>query len=148
METYKILGGLHRHGLGGDQEVELIMNEGAGAEGEREDDDEDEKDTSEKKKKKRVLKFSDCQGEKTLDKLENINLQSLESEAMVDPLFRQTTQMFDEISLGSLMTSKLNINNTLILMLDSSTPNINSEDMKWVSSGLGQIGDLPLDDII
>jgi condensin complex subunit 2 len=27
METYKILGGLHRHGLG-DQEIEVVMGEG------------------------------------------------------------------------------------------------------------------------
>jgi len=50
-----------------------------------------------------------------LDKEENINLVSLENEIMVDPLFRQTTQKFDEMSLGSLMSSRLNINSELII---------------------------------
>jgi len=89
METYRILGGLHRHGIQGDQEIELIMGANEREEGGNENEEEDEKmNSGEKKKKKRILKFTDGQGEKTLDKEENINLVSLDNEIMVDPLFR------------------------------------------------------------
>lgn len=126
METYRILGGLHRHGLQGDQEIELIL----GARDREEEEDKEQKDedeenrdpNSEKKKKKRVLKFTDGQGEKTLDKEANINIVQFDTELMIDPLFRQTTQKFDEVSMGSLMSSRLNINSDLLIQLDSSMP--------------------------
>jgi len=88
METYKILGGLHRHGI--DQEIELIGGEGGGVEqGEDIKEEEDEKEQSEKKRKKRMLKFTDGQGEKTLDKPENLVIDAnFDTEAMVDPLFK------------------------------------------------------------
>ena len=69
-----------------------------------------------------MLKFTDNQGEKTLDKPENLNLSAYDTELFIDPLFRQTTQKFDEMSMGSLMSSRLNINSGLMLMLDSSMP--------------------------
>lgn len=78
-----------------------------------------------------MLKFSDGQGEKTLDKLANINMSYLDSEAMVDPLFRQTTQKFDEVSMSSLLSSKLSINSGLMLMLDSSMPMSAGDLLEW-----------------
>ncbi len=53
--------------------------------------DEDHKDGSDKKKKKRMLKFTDGQGQRTLDKEENINIVQFDTELLIDPLFRQTT---------------------------------------------------------
>jgi hypothetical protein len=47
METYRILGGLHRHGIQGDHEIELIINGGGNEEGEENkqgDDDGDDED--------------------------------------------------------------------------------------------------------
>lgn len=38
--------------------------------------------------KKKKLIFTDKQGEKTLDKLENINMAHFDTEAMIDPLFK------------------------------------------------------------
>ncbi len=40
----------------------------------------------------------------------------------MDPLFKQTTQRFDEMSLGSLLSSKLSINSELLIQLDSQMP--------------------------
>ncbi len=45
METYKILGGLHRHGI--DQEIELIGGEGGGEMGAGEDKENEEEDEKE-----------------------------------------------------------------------------------------------------
>lgn len=63
------------------------------------------------------MKFTDGQGEKTLDKETNINLDlaKFDTELMIDPLFRQTTAKFDEISMGSLMISRLNINSDILV---------------------------------
>ena len=38
---------------------------------------------------------------------------------MVDPLFKQTTQKFDDLTIGNLMGASLGINSDLMLMLDS-----------------------------
>lgn len=46
----------------------------------------------------------------------------VDAELMVDPLFKQMTAKFDELSLGNLMTSKLSINSDLLVQLDSSMP--------------------------
>ena len=72
----------------------------------------------------------------------------LDSEAMVDPLFRQTTQKFDEVSMSSLLSSRLSINSGLMLMLDSAMPMSAGDSMQWVESGLGEIGDLALVEIV
>lgn len=64
------------------------------------------------------MKFSDGQGEKTLEKNEaniNIDLSKFDMELMTDPLFKQTTAKFDEVSMGSLMISRLNINSDLLV---------------------------------
>jgi condensin complex subunit 2 len=90
METYKILGGLHRHGLG-DHEIEVVMGDDKADEERQDGEDEETKEleNSGNKRKKRVLKFTDAQGEKTLDKPENLVLDAnFDTEAMVDPLFK------------------------------------------------------------
>ena len=38
---------------------------------------------------------------------------------MFDPLFYKTTKMFDDLSLGKLLGSTLNINSNLLLKMDS-----------------------------
>jgi hypothetical protein len=78
--------------------VELIIGDSkepgkdGGREGENNDhDDEAEgenQEDSDKKRKKKKLIFTDKQGEKTLDKLENINMAHFDTEAMIDPLFK------------------------------------------------------------
>lgn len=120
-----MLGGLHRHGAAGDEELELIGQEDDDQEnGDNQGDGEDREDAEEakKKQKKRILKFNDTQGEKTLEKLANLDLVKFDTELLVDPLFRMTTQKFDETSLGCLMSSRLNINSNLLLQLDSQMP--------------------------
>ena len=57
------------------------------------------------KKKWKKLKFRDDDGNKTLDTLKNLNISTFDTVHQVDPLFRKTTQMFDEMSIGTLMTS-------------------------------------------
>jgi len=133
METYKILGGLHRHGLQGEQEIELIMHDGEHKEENKQEgeDAEEGKDleNSGNKKKKRVLKFTDAQGLKTLDKPENLVLDAnFDTEALVDPLFKQTTARFDEMSLGSLLTSCLSVNSDLLIQLDSQMPQLTDQE--------------------
>jgi condensin complex subunit 2 len=67
-----------------------------------------------------MLKFTDGQGEKTLDKPENLVIDAnFDTEAMVDPLFKQTTAKFDEMSLGSLMCSRLSVNADMLIQMDS-----------------------------
>jgi len=46
----------------------------------------------------------------------------------VDPLFKQTTARFDEMSLGSLMSSRLSINSELLIQLDSQMPQFGLEN--------------------
>ena len=43
---------------------------------------------------------------------------------MLDPLFKQTTQRFDEMGMGSLMGSTLSVNSHLLMQLDSQMDNI------------------------
>jgi hypothetical protein len=38
---------------------------------------------------------------------------------LVDPLFKKTTRMFDEMSLSTLMSSQLNTTPALLLQIDS-----------------------------
>jgi hypothetical protein len=42
----------------------------------------------------------------------------------VGPLFKQTTLSFDDMSLGSLLSSKLSINSQLIIQIDSQMPQV------------------------
>jgi hypothetical protein len=61
----------------------------------------------------------DKYGTKTLDREVNINLSSFDTEHLVDPLFKKTTRMFDEMSLSTLMSSTLETSPNLILQIDS-----------------------------
>ena len=118
-----MLGGLHRNGRNGEEVFEIVA----------EDDEEEAKQSEankdpenqpsqEKKQRKRFLKFNDTQGQKTLEKEENINLREIDTEFLVDPLFRQTTQKFDEMGQGTLIGNRLNVTPSLQLQLDSSLP--------------------------
>jgi len=64
----------------------------------------------EEKKKKRVLKFNQDDGKKTLEKEENLTLESFDIQSLVDPLFKQTTQLF-----GKNMCSILHSTSDLVL---------------------------------
>ena len=63
METYKMLGGLHRTGLNGEVELELIMphdqQDQEAKEGENANDDDGNQQNGLNAKRKRILKFSD-----------------------------------------------------------------------------------------
>jgi hypothetical protein len=107
----------------GEMELELIMPKDDGDDQEVQNQPENnENQNANNPKKKRVLKFTDTQGEKTLEKEENLIASQLESELLIDPLFKQTTQKFDEMSLSSLLTSRLNINPELLIQFDSQMP--------------------------
>jgi len=100
-----MLGGLHRNGRNGEQEFEIICDEEEEAKGRGEneesgrqqEEDKEQQNSGEKNKKKRYLKFNDSQGLKTLEKPDNINLSAFEADIFIDPLFKQTTQKFDEM---------------------------------------------------
>jgi len=69
---------------------------------------------------------------------------------MIDPLFKQMTQKFDDMSLSNLMSSRLSVNNELIIQLDSSMPQsssdfLASDDQRPVYAGLvpGPVDSLP-----
>lgn len=66
------------------------------------------------KKKKRVLKFTQDDGKKTLEKAENLTLDSFDIQSLVDPLFKQTTQLFEKI-----MCSNLHSTSDMVLQIDS-----------------------------
>ena len=77
------------------------------------------KEGANKKQKKTFLKFKGNEGERTLDQLKNITLTSFDTQHEADPLFRKTTQLFDEMRLGNLMSSTLSVTPNLLLQLDS-----------------------------
>ena len=84
---------------------------------------EDEEEKKQGKKKKAIRKHIDnnFSGEKTLDKESNLNLNNFDQMILhqVDPLFKKTTQRFDEMSLSTLMSSTLDVSSNLQLQLDS-----------------------------
>ena len=88
-ETYRMLSGMVRN-AGGEQEIEIVVN-GEDSEKEQEAGPAEDRESDEKKKKVRKIKFAENQGEKTLDKPSNINLDAFDTLHEIDPLFRQTT---------------------------------------------------------
>lgn len=72
-----------------------------------------------KNKKKTFLKFKENDGQKTLESAKNITVTSFDTSHEVDPLFKKTTMKFDEMKLGSLMSSTLSTTSSLLLQLDS-----------------------------
>ena len=72
----------------------------------------------------RKIHYSETQGEKTLCADEALDVDKYETANMLDPLFKQTTQRFDEMGMGSLMSSTLSVNSHLLMQLDSQMDNI------------------------
>jgi len=72
----------------------------------------------------RKINYSDTQGEKTLCTEEALDVDKYETAHIIDPLFKQTTQRFDEMGMGSLMGSTLSVNSHLLMQLDSQMDNI------------------------
>ena len=59
-------------------------------------------------------------GKRTLDKEENITTRDFDEETMlVDPLFKQKTKQFDDLSQSNLLTATLAVDSNLLLTLDS-----------------------------
>ena len=125
-ETYRMLNGITRN-QGADEEIAIV-----GAAGESDDDkanSNDEQrdlrdDDAQKKKVARKIKFAENQGEKTLEKLQNLNVVQFDTQHDVDPLFRQTTQMFDQMSHWTRLCGTLSISPQLIMQFDSHAANI------------------------
>ena len=112
-ETYRILNGMNRNALTGDEEIDII---GAPKDSDSEDGGANEDGAGEQKKKKaRIIKFSENDGLKTLDDPSKIDVKAFDKSHLVDPLFKQTTQLFDEMSICSLLTSCLNTTPQLLL---------------------------------
>ena len=92
--------------------------------------------------RKRNLKFTDTDGEKTLEPAEKIDLAKYDVMHMVDPLFKQTTQKFDDLTIGNLMGASLGINSDLMLMLDSemvkSSSKRNQDDFQEIAEKDGE----------
>ena len=86
------------------------------------------KETKSSANRKRVLKFTDTQGEKTLETKEKLDLAKYDTVNMIDPLFKKTTQMFDGITASKLMSAILPINEDLRLLLDSNMKNVGNVD--------------------
>jgi len=58
-----------------------------------------------------------------LEKEEKLNFKNLDLQSMFDPLFYKTTKKFDDLSMGKLLGSTLNINSNVLLKMDSSDIN-------------------------
>lgn len=69
--------------------------------------------------KKRVLKFNDSQGEKTLEREDKLNFKNFDILSLFDPLFYKTSKKFDDLSMGKLLGSTLDISPSITLQLDS-----------------------------
>ena len=112
-EAYRMLNGMCRNAI--DQELEIIDGE------EGSEDPDGLREPAEEKKKKRVLRLGQTHagGERTLEREANLNVASFDTQHEVDPLFRKTTQKFDEMGLSTLMSSTLNATPGLLLQLDS-----------------------------
>lgn len=54
-----------------------------------------------------------------MEKEANLNVTNFDTQHENDPLFRKTTQKFDEMGMSSLMTSNLNVTPGLLVQLDS-----------------------------
>lgn len=54
-----------------------------------------------------------------MEKLENLDIKKYDMTLMTDPLFKKTRQKFDELGIGNLMSSTLNIDSYLLMQMDS-----------------------------
>ncbi len=86
-----------------------------------EEENKEDDNTTEIRRKKRVIKYSDGQGEKTLEKLDNINKTVWEHslEFAIDPLFKKTMQKLDEGTDKNYYLSRIGINSNLEVVIDS-----------------------------
>ena len=141
-ETYRMLNGMNRNVHAGEQELELIGEE---------NEDEDEggadgaKDSAERKQKRvRKLVFNEAGGQKTLEKEANLNMASFNTQHEVDPLFRKTTQKFDEMGLSTLMSSTLSVTASLLMQLDSSMSHISKKEHEEMSRYSGEPDEGPM----
>ena len=112
-ETYRMWNGMQRNAINGEEIIELVGQEGDESDKGSEFDEngnrrgnEDSQD-GKKKRKKTFLKFKENEGNKTLDTLKNLDVTNFDTQHQADPLFNKTTRMFDEMSIGSLLTSSL-----------------------------------------
>lgn len=72
-----------------------------------------------KRQKRNFLYKAGKGGERTLETVRAITLDSFDTAHEKDPLFKKTTQKFDEMRIGNLMSSTLSTTSTLLLQLDS-----------------------------
>ena len=108
--------------MGGDDGMGVLQGDAEDDEGPALDEDGNPiAGGSERKKTQRRLRFKENQGLATLEQEKNISVTSFDTQHEVDPLFRQTTQKFDEMRIGNLMSSTLTTTPTLLLQLDSHT---------------------------
>lgn len=107
---------MSRNALGGEEGMGVLQGEAEDDEGPALDEDGNPiAGGSERKKTQRRLKFKENQGLATLEQEKNISVASFDTQHEVDPLFRQTTQKFDEMRIGNLMSSTLATTSTLLL---------------------------------
>ena len=110
---------MQRNALTGDQEIEVIQEEEEEASAALDEDGNPIEGANGKKKQAQKIRFKDSQGQRTLEQEKHITLTSFDTQHEVDPLFRKTTQKFDEMRIGNLMSSTLSVTHNLLLQLDS-----------------------------
>lgn len=54
-----------------------------------------------------------------MEKAENLDIKKYDLTMMTDPLFKKTRQKFDELGIGNLMSSTLNVDSQLLIQMDS-----------------------------
>ena len=111
--AYRMLNTIARTG---NEQLEVISE---GEDSEQGVDAESKKKTKKKTKSRRMMTSSG--GEKTLEKEANLNISSYDSMVIsqIDPLFKKTTQRFDEMSMSTLMSGTLDTTPNLLMQLDS-----------------------------
>ena len=99
------------------------LNRGKGAIVQFQEDDEDlnpQSKTKKPKKKARQILIEGEYGSKQLEKEENITTKDFDQQALlVDPLFKQKTKQFDELSKSNLLSATLAVDSNLLMTLDS-----------------------------
>ena len=99
---------MQRNALTGDEEIEVIQEEDDEASQNDADGNPVGEGDEKKKKKTTFLKFKENEGQKTLESnLKNITMTSFDTQHEVDPLFKKTTQMFDDLGSSNLLSATL-----------------------------------------
>ena len=112
-----MLNGMTRNARTGERELEAVAEN----DGDEDDDGDDLRDSADKKRKRaqKLIRSSRGGEERTLDKESNLNMTNFDCQHEVDPLFRKTTQKFDEMGLSSLLSGTLSATSSLLVQLDS-----------------------------